>query len=550
MVIYLKKNWFVKRDCRGMTVGEIIDAIFKDRGIEENDIRGFLNPTDDDLIPFDKMENIDEAASVLLKAIDVNLKFCVHYDVDLDGCSAGSIATKWLEKHDITPLTIINNKKIHGVSNLNVDLLKDIDVLWIVDSIETSIEPYEKLLENGIKHIIITDHHLISKALRNDMKLTGKITLISSAVDYDNPELSGSGVTWKLCQYVDYLELDNYSNDLVDLAACGIIGDMTSVGKDSYENRYICKKGFENQKNIAIKKINGSFPFDSQAVSFGIAPLVNAANRTNENEKAMELFINNNDSDVKNIVSELKKCKEKQNSEVSYLMDDIKLQAESQMENKVMYFFISPENDVKGLIGNKLIELYQRPVMVLEEKIKVDDETGEVEKIEYNGSARGIGVDNFKKLVDDTGLAGTGGHENAFGVWFDSENFEEIKLQLELALENVEFEQNEIIDIQITQDQITKNLINQIKLVDQISGKNWPPVKILISDVNDYEIGTMSGGKHLKLIADCGKLLYIKWNYRYDRFPGGNVNVVGSLNSGFFGRTFYKQFIIDDWKIN
>ena len=58
-------------------------------------------------------------------------------------------------------------------------------------------------------------------------------------------------------------------------------------------------------------------------------------------------------------------------------------------------------------------------------------------------------------------------------------------------------------------------------------------------------------GKHLKLIADEGRLLYIKWNFHSDweQFDGP-VSVIGTLDSGFFGRTYYRQLIMNDFVVD
>jgi hypothetical protein len=57
----------------------------------------------------------------------------------------------------------------------------------------------------------------------------------------------------------------------------------------------------------------------------------------------------------------------------------------------------------------------------------------------------------------------------------------------------------------------------------------------------------MSGGKHLKI--SVGDLLIIKWNYQgdFEEFDGRPFSIIGGLSSGFLGRTFYKQIIIDDY---
>lgn len=545
----MEKKWVVKHDCREMETGEIIDAILADRGVE--DATALLYPTEDCLVPFEEMKNIDMAAKVILDGIENGKKFLIYGDVDTDGCSANAIAVRWLREHGARVDCCINQGKEHGIANADPTLFVDINILWIVDSIETQMYPYEAALNAGVEEIIITDHHLISKSMQKQMEGTGRITLVSSAVDYPNPAASGSIVTWKLCSYMDWLELDDISESLYDLAATGAVADMVDVGVESPENRYICYRGFSNQVNPALRKINGSYEFNSQAVSFGIAPLINAANRLSENEKAMNLFLSDNTKEIRKLVNELKSCKEYQNIEIADIMPDLEEQAESQMDKKVMFFFMETNAEIKGLLGNKLVERYQRPVIVLSNRAEVDEETGEVIKLEYSGSARAVGVKDFKEYVDNTGLVGSGGHENAFGIWFDAEVLDDFRNALEDALKNVEFVQETTVDIQINQDQITNDLIRQLKMLNRISGKGWPQISVMVSSITDYEVGAMSGGKHLKLIADDGKLLYIKWNFGgdWDQFDGP-VSVIGTLDSGFFGRTYYRQLIMSDFRVD
>lgn len=545
----MEKKWVVRHDCRGLDTNEIIDVILQDRGVE--DIHALLYPDESCLIPFEQMKNIDRAAKVILDGIENNKKFLVYWDTDDDGCSAGAIATRWLRHNGANVITCINQGKEHGIANADPVLLSSADVLWIVDSIETKIYPYENAFNFGVEQIVITDHHLVSKSMQKQMERTGRIMLVSSAVDYPNPALSGSATTWKLCQYMDWLQLEDYSDNLIDLAASGLIADMVDVGVESLENRYICAKGFSNPVNPALKKINGSYEYNSQAVSFGIAPLVNAANRVNENEKVVQLFLSDDPKEINRLVGDLKECKETQNLEIADIMPQLEEQAESQMDKKVMFFFVETENEVKGLLGNKLIEKYNRPVIVLSNRIQVDEETGEIIKHEYFGSARAVGMPNFKKYIDDTGLAGSGGHENACGVWLDADVLDDFRNALEDALKDIKFIQETTVDIQLDLKQVTDDLIKKIKMLNRISGTGWPAISVMISGITDYQVGAMSGGKHLKLIADDGKFLFIKWNYNgsWDQFDG-ELSAIGSLDSGCFGRTYYRQMIMSDWIID
>ena len=118
--------------------------------------------------------------------------------------------------------------------------------------------------------------------------------------------------------------------------------------------------GIHNQKNAAISKINGTFGFDAKAVSFGVAPLINAACRTNNNENAMKLFLSDDSKEISLLIKDLKKCKEEQNKIVASQMDSLIEQGEHQLNQKCMYFFIDADGEIAGLMGNKLLEKYQR----------------------------------------------------------------------------------------------------------------------------------------------------------------------------------------------
>lgn len=543
----MEKKWTVLRDCRGMDNGEIVDAILDERGID--DLDRFLHPTYDDLVPFEEMKNIDKAAEVIMQGVQNKKKFFVHFDSDCDGCCSGAIATKYLWNLGADVKYSINEGKAHGVKDLDLSLLDGIDIMWIVDSIQTEIEPYERILNTGVKKIIISDHHNITKELQEEMENNGNIILVSSYVDYPNPALSGSGTTWKICNYIDWIELSDYSDELAELASTGIIADMCSVGMDSMENRYICSNGFVHTSNPGIKKINGSYEMNSQTVSYGIAPKINSANRVNRNELAMKLFITDDKKEVSAIVKELNNCREEQNAVVDELIPELYAQAEEQLGNKCMYFFLPSEIDaeISGLLGNKLLSEFQVPVFVLRRKIEVDDETGEITSDEYAGSVRATGMENFKIMCDCTGLCGTGGHELAFGFWIDVKNFKQFQEFMEDMLKDVEFVQETTVDIQLDVEQINEDLIKSLKALNKISGTGFPAINVVVAGIADYSVGYMSGGKHLKI--ETPYLTLIKWNCSDKIELGQELSAVGTLDLSWFGRKLTRQLIMNDYKI-
>lgn len=528
------KTWNVKIDGRDMDEAEIIDALLDSRDIKDR--KKFLNPTEDDLVPFEMLKGLEEGYQIVQETLDNGGAFIIHFDVDMDGVSSGTIITKYLSHFTDRISMTINEGKKHGVEDFPLNVLNENTTLIVVDSLNNDPEVYKKILDTGAKLIVI-DHHLIEASLMN---ANLPFCLISSANDYPNPALSGAGVVFKFCQYIDEVTWNNYADEFWDLATAGIVADMCDLSEQSPENRYICHMGFNNQKNLAISKINGSFGFDSKAVSFGLAPLVNAACRTNENEKAANLFLSDNVKEVNSLIRDLKKCKEHQNDVVAEQMDDLIKQGEAQLDQKCMYFFIGDiDAEVAGLIGNKLLEKYQRPLFVLHDAEDV-----------FAGSMRAVGVENFAQIVNDTGVGTCMGHELAAGSFIPVDRFEEFKNKIEEALKDVEFKQTIDVDIQLDPEQITDSLIRAIKELNKISGSGFVPINVMVGEVNDYEIGDMSNGKHLKIMTP--NVTFIKWNFSgWDDMwdlEDKEFYGVGQLDSGFFGRTYYRQVILSDFK--
>ena len=85
----MKKQWGVKFDGRGLGSDEIISAIFDKRGID--DFSHFLNPNEDDLIPLDRLHNIDKAFEIIDEGLIMGYKLLVLAGTETDGCTAGAL---------------------------------------------------------------------------------------------------------------------------------------------------------------------------------------------------------------------------------------------------------------------------------------------------------------------------------------------------------------------------------------------------------------------------------------------------------------------------
>ena len=216
------KDWNIKIDGRELDEIEIIDALLESRGIK--DVKRFLNPSEDDMLPLDALENIDLAAQIVMNAIENNEKIIIHFDTDVDGNTSGTIMYRYLLSITSNLQSLINNGKEHGVQNFPLDVLNDQTTLIVVDSLNNDTNVYQNILNTGAK-LVVLDHHLVEEDLQEFCKHnTGNnFCLVSSAVNYPNPALSGAGVVFKFCKYLDELNWTDYADEFWDLAATGII---------------------------------------------------------------------------------------------------------------------------------------------------------------------------------------------------------------------------------------------------------------------------------------------------------------------------------------
>lgn len=515
----------------GMSDAEIIDAILESRNID--DIGEFLRPSEDALIPFEEMKGLEEAYQIVDDAITMGEKFLVLADVDADGCTSNAIITRYLRKCGADVECVINDGKKHGAEDFNLSLLDGVGVMIIVDSLNNDPAVYKRILDTGVR-LVVFDHHLPEQRLF-DANLD--FVLVSSAKDYPNDQLSGAGVCMKFVLYCDYMNLTSYSDDLWAYAAIGLIADMSSMSVP--ENRYIAYRGLAQFRNPVVQKMVGNYTFDSQSVSFSIGPLVNAAVRMHENNKAMNVFLTDDSKEIDVLVKDLQDCKERQKEIVTSLLDGLLEQGETQLDRKCMFFILENDTDaeITGLLGNKLLELYQRPLFIL--KLKGD---------QYAGSMRAVGVENMLAMSNDTGLCVCQGHPLASGAFIKAVDFDGFKIAIEEKLKDVEFSVSVEADIEIEASQVNENLIKQLNAINRISGSGFAPVKVLIR-TDDYRVETFSSKKHLKVVDNKTDVIIVKWNTDIWKTMMNDKPLVaiGTLANPFYGRKKFLQLTVDEY---
>lgn len=445
-----------------------LEQVLTNRGIKYEDIPHYVNTTDDDINSYLLLaeESILQKAVIwILDAIKNNKDIIIIVDSDCDGFTSSSLLINYL--YDLFPAWvmahvhwIIHSGKQHGLSDCYNDIIKHGYALVIVpDAGSNDYEYQEKLFEAGINTIVL-DHHEIEEP----EKIKNAIVINNQWGDYPNKQLSGVGVVWQFCRYIDALMGNNNANNYLDLVALGNTADMMSL--TSLETKHLINKGFEpdNIHNPFIYSIwqKNQFKLGEHITSWGaafyIAPFVNAMVRSGTQEEKELLFESMLKMRAFDMVPSTKRgCKGQEEQIVEQAIrtcTNVKnrqtraqdagleflenmIQEQNLLNNKVILFLLKPgqvDKNIAGLIANKFMAKYQRPCCILtrvEETVE-EDKTGRFAphvEVSYQGSARGcdkVGVTEFKDICAETGVVMyTIGHQGAFGLGIAEDNIQD-----------------------------------------------------------------------------------------------------------------------------
>ena len=106
--------------------------------------------------------------------------------------------------------------------------------------------------------------------------------------------MSGVGVVWQFCRYLDNLLNKDYADKYLDLVALGMDADMMSMR--SIETKHLINKGFEQVQNPFFSAMaeKNAYSMNNEitpiSVAFYIAPYVNAITRSGTMEEKNIVF--------------------------------------------------------------------------------------------------------------------------------------------------------------------------------------------------------------------------------------------------------------------
>ena len=538
-----------------------IETILRNRGID--DIEHYLNTTDADILSPTLLANMDNGIEMLIRHIKNNDKIYVLADEDCDGYTSTATLINYL--HRLFPSYVetnlsygVHEKKTHGI--VIKDIPTDIGLLIVPDASSNEYDIHKHFYDLGID-ILILDHH-------EAPELSSYACVINNQLcDYPNKAYSGVGIVYKFCCRIDEILGTEYAKDYRDMVALGLLADMMDCR--NYETAETIRQGISNIRNpFFLEMLNRNksrFETGITAINiaFYIVPYINATSRVGSREdrllllegmieyKAEELVPSTkrgHKGEFERLVeqsarvcSNLKTTKQANLLTIGYDFAEGCIRENNLLDDKFLIVQMTSgivPSDINGLIANKLMSKYQRPVMVLQ---KYGDSWG--------GSGRGYekgGLKSFREFLLNSGYVKSAmGHANAFGVIIDDDKIEPLKEYAKEALKDIDFSPNYKVDFIWDIDMINENDIYEIADFNYLWAQDVDEPLVAIENIriNNETIKFLgSGGNTLRIsVNDIG---FLKFNLKPEEKavldPGSGcyvMDIVGRCARNIFNNT-------------
>ena len=570
-----------------------LQIVLENRGVEN--ISEFFNISWETVQSPHHLENISEAAGMLIKHMESAQTIAILNDPDLDGFSASALITNYLEEVRRTGLRVpeivhlFHEGKTHGLSNRQImrdlrDVVKPA-LLLVLDASGTD-EEYQALNDIGIQ-VMVLDHHSVQNTGDN---LNTIVVNTQQSPNYLNKNLAGAGVGWQFTRVLDEKLHLNFANNYLDLVAAACVADVMDLRSD--ETRFLIQEGLklENIKSPflrqCIKDLSYSLGGDLNPtnVAFYIAPLVNACIRIGTMEEKKLLFdaflehkayelVESGKRGAKGemvplvieAMRQITNAKARQKRRQDKLTEAIEavIDSEGFGRDKVLIIEIDDFDDeqrsLSGLIANSLISVYRRPVILLFE-----------EEGRYNGSLRAPSdieaFADFRKQVEDSQLCFYAqGHPQAAGLSLAKENVQLLRQYFNEKYKNIDVSPTYFADFVIeANDPLLGSIIESLDEYKTMWGTGL--VEPLIAVTNVYigkeSLSLLSADKNptlkIHLPGDVVLMKFRSSKEEYDSLRLGladeaqshRATVVGKANVNIWGGKKTAQLIIENYYIH
>ena len=519
------KNWVIHPTAPHLLIESVPEhpllvQVLYNRGLRTAaEINAFLRGVDAVQENPYKLRDMTPAVARIIEAIDQGETICVYGDFDADGVTATALLVSALQAAGGRVGPYIPDRVDEGYG-LNLDAMDRIaqqaKLLITVDCGIRSLREVARAVALGMA-VIVTDHHSVGPELPAALAV---INPRRKDCMGHTARLAGVGVAYRLAQAVlravaqrrgsrlSESQVSEIEEGLLDLVALGTVADMMPL---LGENRSLVQRGLarlNKPERVGIETlltVSDLRPgtVDATAISFRLAPRLNAAGRLAHAKLAYELLRTSDPVKAYTLATELEALNNRRRS----LTDEAHATAEAQLaeqmrRERALYVVHSPQfvSGIVGLVAGKLMDRFYRPVLVIEE--------GEQES---RGSARSIPEFDISAALDEVGglLIRHGGHSRAAGFTVATNRLPEFADALHTIAQRdlssqVNLRPTLYVDAVVQLDQINWLIQEQFMRLEPMGQENPSPL-LLCRNVRVREARPIGNQKqHMRLIIDSG----------------------------------------------
>jgi single-stranded-DNA-specific exonuclease len=402
------------------------------RGIRDHaSAQAFLDPHKHTPAHASALPDMLCAADRLHRAIALGERIRIWGDFDVDGQTATSVLLLGLRELGARVDTEIPNRATdsHGLNQAGVDraLAEGIQVLLTCDCGIAEFELVAYARERKLD-VIVTDHHDLHLTPDGQPQLPDAVAVVNpKRLPPDHPlaQLPGVGVAYKLIEAVaDGVVPLERIHGLLDLVALGIVADLATQTGDT---RYLLQLGLDQLRRAPRPGIRvllaqagiKALEVNTDAISYQLAPRLNAAGRMDTANLSVELLTTPDDARA----SELAQRIDALNIERRELQKRIEAEALAQIaadpaiaaRAAIVLHSRGWNASVIGIVASALVDRFGKPAIMIAESEPGDSKLG-------RASARSVpGVDIHAAIAAQTRwIVGGGGHPMAAGFAIDS----------------------------------------------------------------------------------------------------------------------------------
>lgn len=550
------------------------------RGI--NNINHYLNTSDADILDPATISNVEAGVKMLIKHIANGDKIFLQIDSDADGYTSAAALINYLNAlfPGYTQNNIcyrVHDGKQHGL--LLDTIPADVKLVIAPDSSSNDYEVHEALHQKGID-VLVIDHHEADRISEYACVINNQLC------DYPTKSLSGVGMVYKFCSYIDKILNIDSADNFLDLVALGLIADVMLM-KD-YETKHLINRGLENIINPYFRgmTIKNEFSLGGNITPFGvafyIAPYINAVTRCGTQEEKILLFESMLDFKAYELIPSTKRgfkgtyetrveqacrmcanVKNRQGKSRDASLANIEqiIKEQKLLNNQILVICIDSQHAIDkgltGLVATKIANEYQKPTLILNETY--DDNN----KLIWAGSGRIFSQSNFntfKEFLESSNLfIFAQGHQGAFGCAIEDSNIQSFIEYSNQALASFDFSPKYYIDLEYSAKYLTADDIFSIANFDGLWGQGIEEPFILIKDVvlTKDNIQLLKGTTlKITIVADGQEIALIKFGScqeEYDalcRSTGATtINAIGHFQKNIWNNIIKPQIMIEDYEI-